>query len=235
MAEVSLRDVRVMIALPVARDVHAETFSSLWDTHEVLLLRGVPVDLRVVRGSSLVHHARNILVNAFLQRAEATHLFWIDADVSWEPDAFLRLLALTQLEENPVVHAAYPARGGDETTFFLDEDCFGRDYVADRHGLLPLHSGIGFCCVRREVIETLAARARKIRVRSGRAGVEAIPRVFRMDDTETDAQGEDIWFFRDCVDAGFEVKLDPGIELGHHGDHAWRGRLRDRLATRRVA
>ena len=41
--------------------------------------------------------------------------------------------------------------------------------------------------------------------------------------------GEDVFFFNDVRAAGFDVWLDPSIELGHVGEHEWRGRFADTI------
>ena len=54
---------------------------------------------------SLVTRARNKLVTEFL-KTDCTHLFFIDADISFEPDDLIRVLAFNK----PLVAAPYPIK-----------------------------------------------------------------------------------------------------------------------------
>ena len=59
-------------------------------THEALRL-GLKSSLHM-RAESLVTRGRNEIVKYFLMHKEYTHLFWIDADIAFQPDAVFRLL-----------------------------------------------------------------------------------------------------------------------------------------------
>jgi hypothetical protein len=65
---------------------------------------GMRVDFHYRSGDSLVTRARNDCVAEFLSHPNYTHLFWIDGDIGFEPQAALRLL----LADRDVVAGAYP-------------------------------------------------------------------------------------------------------------------------------
>ena len=58
---------------------------------------------------SLITRARNKLVTEFLKQDNYTHLFFIDADVTFEPQQFIRVL----LYDKPITAAPYPIKNED--------------------------------------------------------------------------------------------------------------------------
>ena len=67
---------------------------------------GIQWDFLNLSGDSYVHKARNIICDIFLQDPDATDLFFIDSDESWNPDAFLKMLFLPE----PVVGGSYAVK-----------------------------------------------------------------------------------------------------------------------------
>lgn len=70
---------------------------------------GIPFEFYVIQGESLITRARNNSVAAFLYNKKWTHLFWIDSDIGFTPEAVLRLLR----SNYEVVAGIYPLK--DET------------------------------------------------------------------------------------------------------------------------
>src|ERR1700680_2685798 len=50
------------------------------------------IDVVMLGGDSLFPRSRSVLVSRFLDNPRATHLMFIDADIAFEPEQFLRLL-----------------------------------------------------------------------------------------------------------------------------------------------
>ena len=61
--------------------------------------------ITTLRNESLVTRARNILTAMFLE-SDCTHLMFIDADIEFEPDSVIRMLAMNK----PLIAAAYPKK-----------------------------------------------------------------------------------------------------------------------------
>lgn len=78
--------------------------------------------------------------------------------------------------------------------------------------------GLGFAVVDRKVVQALADKAPQA---SGRA------RVFRIDIVDGELRGEDATFLADIKEAGYAVRLDPTVTLGHIGEMNYSGRLAD--------
>ncbi|MEG0488563.1 MAG: hypothetical protein RR575_11600, partial [Acinetobacter sp.] len=53
---------------------------------------GMPTQYLLMQGESLITRARNNCVATFLDNPEWTHLFWIDSDIGFTPEAAFRLL-----------------------------------------------------------------------------------------------------------------------------------------------
>ncbi len=84
---------------------HNYTLSLLNIVHTNASL-GLPLQVMMQRGESLITRARNNCVAKFLENKEWTHLFWIDSDIGFSPDSFYRLL----LADKDVVAGVYPLK-----------------------------------------------------------------------------------------------------------------------------
>jgi hypothetical protein len=222
--EFDMTGIRPMLAMPTHRDIPAATVRSLLETQHALLRRGIQSDIEMQVGGSLVHHARTKAAWHFLQ-SKCNRLFWVDSDIVWTGDDFIRLLALsTKLE---CVAAAYPCRA-EPMKFFLGIDGEEHIYEANEFGCISVNSlGLGFSVIQREVIEKLAERAPKLEYPDIDEG--PVPRIFRCDDHDGYARGEDMAFFSDVRELGYKVWLDPHIELGHIGVKEYRASIADHL------
>lgn len=54
--------------------------------------KGFPLEFHLRRGDSLVTRCRNDCVAVFLANPQFTHLFFVDADIGFTPEAAFRLL-----------------------------------------------------------------------------------------------------------------------------------------------
>ena len=67
---------------------------------------GMPLQIYLSQGESLVTRARNNAVADFLANKEWTHLFWIDSDIGFDIDSAFRLL----LSDYEVAAGVYPLK-----------------------------------------------------------------------------------------------------------------------------
>lgn len=218
----SMAGVSVMLAMPTHRDIPWQTVGSLLETQTLMQSRGIPFEVQLQVGNSLVTHARSKIAHTFLQ-SDKTLLFWVDSDIEWEAESFLRICALSTRMD--VVGAAYPAKK-EPIVFFLDRSC-SQEIEANEFGCLKVPGwGMGFTAVNRRVIEALAERAPKLKFNGSE---EPIPHIFRCDEHEGYARGEDMAFFADVAELGFGVFLDPTVRLGHVGSKSYKASLQDIL------
>ena len=220
--KLDMAGVKVMLAMPTHRDIPPATVRSLLQTQHELLAGGLSSNIEMQCGGSLVHHARTKAAWHFLQ-SDCTHLFSVDSDIAWDAKDFLRLLAIgTKLE---CVSAIYPCRA-EPLRFFLS-GC-EETVEANEYGCIEVKGlGLGFTCVQRVVIEKLAKQAPKLIYPDVPEG--PVPRIFRCDERDGRARGEDIAFFDDVRDLGYKVWLDPSISLGHIGTKEYRAAFSDHM------
>lgn len=220
--------VSVFLAMPSHRDLPVKTVASLLETQNALSNHHIDCVFEVQAGSSLVHQARIKTAANFL-KSKCTHLFWVDSDITWSGKDFLRLLAFgTKLE---CVGAIYPAKK-EPLTFFINLVDENAEVFPNEYGCLPIRGmGLGFTVVQRKVIEQLADKA-PLCAFDNIAG--PVPELFRLDHVDRgrideatgkvihDLRGEDMAFFADIADLGYQVWLDPEIKLGHVGQKEYR-------------
>ena len=205
----------VYVATPCIKDIPVQTVCAYLDTQETCLKYGIEIDIGFITGS-LVHHARTLAANIFL-KGKHQRLFWIDADIVWTPEDFLRLLIHSRTRE--CVVGIYPRRA-DPPAYYVR---FMPDSEPNDEGLVSISgTGLGFACIQRKVIEQLAEKAPKLQY----AGTSVpVPSIFRQDDADGEARGEDYAFWADVRALGYEIWADTMVNLGHIGNKVYRMRL----------
>lgn len=211
-----------MIGLPIGSGVLPwPTAVSLISTIRVLDKEGLKFKLESLVGSSVVQWARSAIVGSFL-KSDCTHLFFVDSDIVWTPSDFIRLLGFGAHLD--VVGATYPVKT-DEGNFFVKVAAEDGQMEVNGFGCVRINGmGLGFTLCKRAVIEKVAAG--KPLVHDRHNGM-IYPDVFRVDRTQRSEglpspRGEDVAFFDDVREAGFDCWLDPSIDLGHVGQKVYR-------------
>lgn len=196
-------------------------------TVRVLDREKIPFKIEAPTGCSIVQWARSAVAEAFL-KTDFSHLFWIDADVTWTPDDFIRILGFGGILD--VVGATYPFKK-DPPGFLINTEGAPGKLEVNGLGLVKVKSmGLGFTLVKRHVLEMVAAD--KEWVYDPLNGVER-REIFRVDRTPEKhkvggrtlpgPRGEDVAFFHDVREKGFDAWLDPSVKLGHIGSKTYRG------------
>jgi hypothetical protein len=136
--------------------------------------------ISTLANESLITRGRNTLVSFFMEHPEATHLFFIDADIEFDPNDLLRMVAY----DKPITVGAYPKKAInwgsiieasrnnlDETPETIEGHSSNYvvnfDFVKDEEGnpipkiqindnLIKLKdAGTGFMCIKKEVIQQM--------------------------------------------------------------------------------
>ena len=79
---------------------------SLAQTFKLLSALGIQWEFMELSGDSYVHKARNMICEKFLADLEATDLFFIDSDMSWNPEALVHMVMFPE----PIVGGSYPIK-----------------------------------------------------------------------------------------------------------------------------
>jgi hypothetical protein len=189
-----------------------QTLMSMLDTQEAAYKYGVQIEFGFVT-CTLVHHARTLLANVFLDRKkDFDRLFFIDSDMSWTPVDFMKVL--TKTEKHPIVVGVYPRRN-EEGGYYVSFPPGTENDPPDEDGLTEIDAtGLGFACISRDVMERLAADSPKLKYNHAD---EPMPSIFRMDDNNGVARGEDYAFWADVKAAGYKIMADATVKLGHVG------------------
>ena len=154
---------------------------------------------RILEGCPWVGNARSELVAEFLDTDArsplGTHMLWLDADISFDPDVVDRMLALSA----PVVLCRYLAR---KPPYAFVE-------------------GLGCTLVQRHVFERLwadcAERLTYLRDCNDRPAVHIFAHSVGTLSGQSRMLGEDGVFFRRCRAAGFQVRTLATATIVHDG------------------
>lgn len=172
----------------------------------VLTKLGIEIHHEVRGGDCFIDHARNELVDAFLD-SKATDLLFVDADVGFDARALPRILNYPQ----EIVGGLVPKR---------------------EPGAEVYHQNALTGCIQNGLFETLELPTAFMRIK--RRVFEKLERpYFKLDssrtarDMKSDAPaGEDIYFCRKWCEHR-SLWVDPDITFSHRGSYAWRGNFYD--------
>jgi hypothetical protein len=218
---------------------------------------GFPLEFHLRRGDSLVTRCRNDCVAVFLANPQFTHLFFIDADIGFTPEAAFRLL----LADRDVAAGVYPLKREDwpgagvpqGTTRPRFEALYQRYTVntgrqgetsvelsIDRDGFMEVREApTGFMCIKRQVFDRLIAAYPELQyVPDWPKGTYPEGGVhYRFFDVMVDPESrrylsEDYGFCRIWENIGGKVYVDANSDLSHQGERLYTG---DFAATLRTA
>lgn len=253
----ALKDIRPFVATPS----YGGTMTSLYVRSLLGLVNlawehRFPMQTRFLDGDSLITRARNRLVAEFMADTRWTHLFWIDADIGFEPEAALRLLcagrdvvagiyphktdgwpagglreplpAGATREDFEALHASFPANAFD-TRLSVDAEGF----------VEVLDAPTGFMLIARSVFERLAAAYPQLRYTPERAADPAVRDLphYRFFDVLAEPDNgaylaEDFAFCRRWQSIGGQVFIDARSNLSHQGTRTYTGHFGRALAVR---
>lgn len=247
----ALRTMRVMIATPCYGAATAMHYAaSLFRLSREATLHGLDLVLHL-HSESLITRARNQVVAAFLADERCTHLFWIDADIAFEPRSVFKLL-LADLDVvaglYPLKREVWPSGGLPATATRQDLDALTTAYplfpsqggadgevglTAD--GFLDVaQAPTGFMVIRRRVFAILAERCPDLAYAPDPSQPAPAGLHWRFFDCMTDPAtcrylSEDYAFCRRWRDAGGRIFADLDCKLDHAGQRLHRGDLMRQL------
>ena len=157
------------------------------DLQAICMQYGVQVKFSFLFNESLITRARNYLVDEFLHRSDCTHMLFIDADVHFNPQDVIALLALDKdviggpypkkaikwssvkkaLTKNPAMEATDLEKVTGDYVF---NPVKGTDKFSVSDPLEVLEIGTGFMMVKREVFPKFAEAFPHLRYKPDHVG-----------------------------------------------------------------
>jgi hypothetical protein len=217
--------------------------------------QNISVQVELLGHESLITRGRNTLVSKFLDMPDATHLMFIDADIGFEVEQVLRMLAF----DKDIVAGMYPlkvinwnsnaldnARAGEPLEHaplrFVGTPCAGEE--AEREGdlLTGEYAGTGFMLMKREVFDRMIRSYSHLKYAA--AHNAAVPSTssnqYALFDCMIDAQtgeylSEDYAFCKRWRALGGKIWLDTAGRLAHIGAYEFFGSPKARFSDREEA
>ncbi len=221
---------KIFIAIPsYDSKTHIGTTTSLAAECALAAQVGVPVTISFQPGMALVHSARNLLCQRFLE-SDATHLMFIDADCGWDCGAVIQLCAKAS-ETGAGILAGACRRRKEPESYAINWLAGG---AHDVNGLIPLEGiGMAFTCIQRKTLEALKTAAPE---RFYSLDGERLYAFFDSPIKDGFLWGEDFAFCNLAHESGWAVWVDPSITLRHlDGLQTFEGNLAEHLNRERSA
>lgn len=169
-------------------------------SHTAKTLPGTITRVNAASSSILIQNRFELVKMA--REVGSTHMLMLDDDMTFPPDTLVRLLEA----KRDIVAANYIGRKPPHEPLAAAN---GKRLMSlGKVGLEPAdHVGLGVCLVSMKVFEKIA------------------PPYFYFGWAPKDEEfvGEDVWFFRECKKAGFQLWIDHGLsnQIGHIGKFEW--------------
>lgn len=244
--------VNVLIATPCYGGMLCHTYlHAVIKMKELLAKYGIQCTLHTIAKESLITRGRGYFVSLFLTLKDFTHLFFIDSDISFEPESVIRMI----MSDKDIIAGIYPKKNVDfkkivETydnavkngqTTVLPQSTFDYCINLETHNNIVVTNGImealyvgtGFMMIKRNVIEKM---------------VEAFPETKYANDVEgyfmPNQQNKDNFYMLfDCIidpeskrylsedftfcyrwrQLGGKIHVDVNCDLTHSGIFDWIG------------
>ena len=214
-----LRTTRVHIAMPCYGGMLTEsTFMSFIKWANTARQLGIDWTLETMVNESLISRARNTLTAKFLDMPEATHLFFVDADIGWEPWHLLVLLN----RDVDVIGGLYPMKTMPIKWVVNGFD--GAEEGAD--GLQEVSkAGTGFLLMKKHVFEKMKSHPA---VKQYKNDIGLDPKFDQHLKTYFDTAvrqnryySEDWTFCENWRDLGGRIWVDKRVLLRHSGSYVF--------------
>ncbi len=224
---VTFENTHVAVATPCYGNIMVSQYTrSLALTTARFQSLGIGFDLMFLANEAIIGKGRNALVAAFME-SKATHLWFVDADMGWEPDAIVRLIGAMKVGGYDVVAGAGP-RKATPTSFCLN---FSHEMKKDeKTGYIEaLTVGTGFMVISRDAIEKMIAS------HGNNYFIDPITnkKIYNLFENEIDEHrqfwSEDYTFCNKLRAIGGNIHIDFAIKLEHVGNHVWAGALQEQL------
>lgn len=213
----------VLICMPCyGGNVSDKTTTSLFNLGKLLVRNGIDHGIVTLSNQSLITKGRSKLANFFLNSTDYEYLFFLDSDVGFDPEDFLKLLE----HKKDIVSGAYPMK-----TIPLKWNFTLTNPPKKENNLVAIEGiGIGFTLIHRKVFEKLIENyGKELKyIPSEYLNKEISEKElnnsyyffseFKQGDTYLP---EDLSFFKRCRLVGFQPWMDVSINLCHVGSYVF--------------
>ena len=198
---------------------------SLTTTLRLLTMMGIEWQYLEISGDSYVHRARNTLCDSFMKDPDATDLFFIDSDMSWDPQAFVKMLLLPQ----EVVGGAYPVKNKWDawTSIPMEHEEEGKAVIRGielNDGTAMVEARVlagGFLRIKRSALEKYRNHYPDLWYREPSTNPDApehkYTQFFAAESMDHQFIGEDHMFSRRMRDMGIQMFIYPNVDIIHWG------------------
>jgi hypothetical protein len=200
----------VWIAIPAyTGTIHLSTMRSIISDMLKLAERGDRVTIFDESGNAMIGDCRGLICTQFLA-SDATHLVFVDSDVSWSEGSLLKLVD----HDLEFVAGLYPQRRDP-----IDFCCqWAPGESLDTEQLIEvLGVPAGFMCLSRAMLEKMVAHYPDTQFHCEAAPDKTAYDLFGAYRVGRIKFGEDYSFCRRWRDIGGKVWIDPTIRMGHCG------------------
>jgi hypothetical protein len=249
----ALETIRPLFITPCYGANVTTVFVRSW-THLCMKLfqAGVAFDMFFADGESLITRARNQAVAQFLANGDFTHVFWIDADIGFTPEAAFRILLADRdvaAGVYPLKREVWPEQGLPAGAQRSDLEKMATRYpvntgtsdpeilleVAD-DGFMPIgEAPTGFMAIKRGVFRRLIEAYPDLKLTwDGPPGHPFDPYYYAFFDVMTHPVtrrylSEDYAFCERWRAIGGVIHIDTKSDLTHQGFHLYRGNFEESL------
>jgi hypothetical protein len=220
----------------------------------ITMMRQYNIDFTVnfIGNESLIPRARNNALNKFM-KSDCTHLFFIDSDIQFQPDAFLDCLNLNK----DVVCCGYPKKGYNWNRFIYSMtneqashesfDSRGLDFsfnpeydsnnsiIKNGDFLKSKHASTGFMLINRNILEKLHDKHTELEIITDGLSQsdDTICGLFCCMIKNKQYLSEDFSFCERVNDIGGEVWISTVHNLNHIGKHVFKSDIKNRKKLER--
>jgi hypothetical protein len=210
--------------------------------------RDLNLTVRFKDGDALITRARASLASQFLDDPNATHLLFVDADIGFEPEQVLRLIAcgadmsaavypIKRIDWDRVQAAIEAGRPNPAAALSYVFEVDDPNAVLARAGFVKVrYAGTGFLMIRRGALEKMCAHYPNLRYRRDHSldAATASDNRFALFECIIAEDGtylsEDFAFCKRWTDIGGEIWADVGSRLNHVGPMTFCGDLASQFA-----
>jgi len=215
-----LRTTRVHICMPCyGGQLTESTFMSFIKWANTCRQLGLDWTVETMTNESLISRARNTLTAKFLSNPQSTHLFFVDADIGWEP---WHLLVLLNAQKD-VIGGLYPMKS--LPVKWCVNGIPGQAEDPNSNLIEVTKTGTGFLLMKREVFEKLNAHP-AVRHFNNDIGLDPALNVHMKTYFDTAVRenryySEDWTFCENWRDLGGQVWVDKRVLLKHTGTYVF--------------